>query len=138
MAKRGRPKRGSVAKNRIVSVVLTEKALILYRKMRTQSNNGSKWFHSFVSRALIDKFGKNFDEELFIEQIKMYHEARTKDIQVYDLKIQQLAEELRQLQKKKADKKAQKILKSFSKESEKEEDGGKQDGTKTAVQKKAK
>lgn len=54
MAKRGRPPITNKAKNRVHSIVLNEKAEIVYRQICQE--RGTKWFNRYVCEHLLNDF----------------------------------------------------------------------------------
>lgn len=89
---RGRPTKITAAKNRVHSIVLTEKSELIYRKITAQS--GTKWFSEFINQKLIDSFENDLEykKHLLLEAQKE-RDAKEKEICF-------LVEEIRNLKEK--------------------------------------
>ena len=76
MAKRGRPKVVSKAKDRVISVILNEKAFGIYRTQCKKRNYDKSWFHRYVSESLVDNFESK--EQELINKIRILEKQRDK------------------------------------------------------------
>lgn len=91
--KQGRPKDPRKARNRIVSVVLSEKALIVYRDV-CSSRKDKRWFHRYVSERVIDDFIKDPEKMVRKELVRLQQQRNEID----DL-IKAKAEDLKKIRK---------------------------------------
>jgi len=96
MPRKGRPRKTNKAANRRLTIILTEKAYNIYRKIST-ARQRTNWIHEYVSAHICDDFLPNLQEGLLKEKILQIQRERDK----LEEKMQYIANELNRIKIKK-------------------------------------
>ena len=85
--KQGRPKDPSKAKNRIISIVLTEPAYKVYMEQchlrsRMGRTQPGKWIHKFVSDEILIKFSKGKEAVLLQDLLEAQERMKKAEIEL--------------------------------------------------------
>lgn len=104
----GRPRKISFARNRKYSVLLSEKADLLFRKM-CKVRGGASWLHEYVSENIVRDFELDPEEYLKFQMLCL---AQKRDEMQHDIEIQfhAVANQLQELRIAKKTKEAEKLL----------------------------
>lgn len=112
MAK-GRPKNPRKAQNRIMSIVLNEKAFLIFQEV-CKKREDKRWIHRYVSEHIIRDF-ENGSEAFILHQLLETQKDRDKIVQEYEKKISELAKTYSEIKSKRN---IERIKKEIEKEKE--------------------
>ena len=98
MVRRGRPRNPSKARNRVISVVLTELAWYIFHNISLKHPKGKRWIHSFISAKIIQTYSRNPEEKILLQQIEELQDKREKLNKEINIKIRIIKEKLAELE----------------------------------------